>query len=256
VFKSISERSFHLILILDSQSNDIPNEKVPILINLINRVKEMPLTIDIISINAGELSDLLNFKKIAERSGGNLYIIKDSEKISLILNNLAEKKEFVEFFDDEKSVTHISKKNLSFYENFAENALETKEMRTCSICFQKDMNLFQCSKCNTYVHKNCWALWSKTAHIGLPHVFRCHNCFNLLKLDKEFVEMVHTGIMIYEERQIADVQKYIDDIKIIEVESYIQSLEALEGPKVVQIDYHDIILNVEDEDIRIIMEDE
>ncbi len=256
VFKTISERSFHLVIILDSQSNDIPNDKVPVLINLINKVKEMPLVIDMISINTGNLFDGSKFKKIAEKSGGDLYSIKKVKELSSILNILAEKKEVSAFSAFEESVTHISEENFPFYENFAEIPLDIEEMRTCSICYQKDINLVQCTKCKTYAHKNCWALWSKTVHFGIPNVFRCHICFNLLKLDKDLVEMVHSGILIYEEPQLEDVQKYIDDIKVINVENYIQSLEAQEGPKVVQIEYPDINLTVKDDDITIIIDDE
>jgi len=216
VFKSISERSFHLIIILDSRSAEIPNDKVPVLKNVIDKVKEMPLVIDIVSINVDNPSEDFKLKKIAGRTGGDLYKIKKVKELTSILNKLA----------------------------------------TCSICFHKDMNLIQCTKCNTFAHKNCWALWSKTAHIGVPNIFRCHNCFNLLKLDKDLVEMVHSGILIYEEPQLVDVQKYLDDIKVVDVERYLQSLEAREGPKVVHIEYPMINLNVEDDDITIIMDDE
>ena len=256
VFKSIPERSFHLIIILDSESNEIPNDKVPALNNVIDKVKEMPLVIDIVSINADNPSEDLKLKKIAGRTGGDLYKIKKVKELFSILNKLAEKKEFAAISAFEKSVSHITEENFPFYENFAENPLEVEEMRTCSICYQKHMNLIQCTKCNTYAHKNCWALWSKMAHIGIPNVFRCHNCFNLLKLDKELVEMVHSGILIYEERQLVDVQKYLDDIKVIDVERYLKSLEDREGPKVVHIEYPMINLNIEDDDITIIIDDD
>ncbi len=256
VFKSISERCFHLVLILDSQSNDIPIDKVSGLMNLIDKVREMPLVIDIISISTNTLSEDPNLKKLAEKSGGNLYTIKNIKKLDSILNSLAEKKEFVEFYDTEESVTHISEENFPFYENFADKPIEIEEIRTCSICYQKGNNLVQCTKCDTYAHKNCWALWSKSTHIGLPNVFRCHKCFNLLKLDKNLVEMVHSGILIYEELQLGDVQKRIDEIKIINVEKYLQDMEARERPKVIQIEYPKIFLDLEDDDITIIVDDD
>lgn len=257
VFKSISERSFHLIIILDSGSAEIPNDKVPVLKNVIDKVKEMPLVIDIVSINVNNPSEDFKLKKIAGRTGGDLYKIKKVKELSSILNKLAEKKEIAAISAFKKSVSHITEANFPFYENFAEKPLEVEEMSTCSICFHKDMNLIQCTKCNTFAHKNCWALWSKTAHIGIPNVFRCHNCFNLLKLDKDLVEMVHSGILIYEEPQLVDVQKCLDDIKVVDVERYLQSLEVREGPKVVHIEYPMINLNVDDDDdITIIMDDE
>ena len=85
---------------------------------------------------------------------GNIMIdtlitnIKKVKELSSTFNKLAEKKEMTAFSAFEESVTHISEENFPFYENFAENPLEIEEMRTCSICFQKDVNLLQCTKCN------------------------------------------------------------------------------------------------------------
>ena len=69
----------------------------------------------------------------------------------------------------------------------------------------------------------CWAHWAKTSNIGLPYVFRCHICFNLIKLDKDFVEIVHTG-----KEPAPDLGKKVDLV------SYLRQLEAQNKPKVVQ----------------------
>ena len=81
------------------------------------------------------------------------------------------------------------------FDNAAMDPLELKRSDTCSVCFEKeDHDLIQCPICETIAHRKCWAEWAKNSHIGIHHVFRCHNCHNLMRLDKEFIYEVQFGV--------------------------------------------------------------
>jgi hypothetical protein len=54
-------------------------------------------------------------------------------------------------------------------------------------------DLAKCPKCSTPVHGECMAQWAKMSNIGIPHVFRCMSCYNLLRLPKDFVLSVQSG---------------------------------------------------------------
>jgi len=257
VFKRISERSFHLVIIIDSGSQKIPTKDIPTLEHVIDKVKEMPLLLDIISINIEDSFEEFKLRKLASRTSGDLYKIKKVRELTSVFNILTEKKENPSLlnYEESMSITHISKENFTFYENFADKPLEIRELNTCSICFQRSMNLIQCTVCSTFAHKNCWALWSKTSHIGKRNVFRCHNCFNLLKLERELVETVDSGIMILDETPLVEVQKYVDEIKVINVEAYLESIGTQEEPKIIKIEHPIKIIADDKDDIQIIVND-
>lgn len=71
------------------------------------------------------------------------------------------------------------------------------------------------------------AQWARTSHIGIPHLFRCHNCFNLIKLNKEFVKNVQS-----------EKPFDLEEIKIKErdLQKYLESLETPDGPKVISVE--------------------
>ena len=84
----------------------------------------------------------------------------------------------------------------------------------------------QCPICETIAHKKCWAHWARNTNIGLFNVFRCHKCYNLIKLDQQYVADVRMGKEPAEEVKVQE-QDYI---------SYLQSLEADEGPQIIHVE--------------------
>jgi len=84
----------------------------------------------------------------------------------------------------------------------------------------------RCPSCQTVAHEVCWAQWAETSNIGIPHVYRCHNCFNILKLDKNYVIDVRSGKI----PTITEISK-MEKKNIVE---YLREIEAQSKPQVVQ----------------------
>jgi len=153
---------------------------------------------------------------------------KDIDELSLTFDKLAEKKE-VKLSEDYK--INIPERNILFYESLADDLIKVEliEKHQCTICFtsvSKNRELMKCPSCQTYVHKICAAIWAKTSHIGTntPYICRCHNCYNLIKMDENFVRLVNsTKTPILELFNVEDLV----------LEEYLQSIESKEGPKLI-----------------------
>jgi hypothetical protein len=195
VFKKISEKVFRLIILVDGSAPKIPPQYLPVLTNLISNVKDMPFFIDIILINSSDSNEMKKFMDLANLCNGELYNIRKIKELESILLKISEKKyikvhEF--YFKELKPI--ISDQHKPFFINLADDPIIVNESSTCTICFQKDsIGIVQCPSCEIYAHKECWAKWAETSNIGIPYVFRCHNCFNILKLDERYVHNVQKG---------------------------------------------------------------
>ena len=78
--------------------------------------------------------------------------------------------------------------------------LKEKSEMKCQICGLHRhpdymSRLYKCGKCDVSVHRECLALCASFSNVGygLFHLFRCQNCFNLLKLPRRFVEDILSG---------------------------------------------------------------
>lgn len=227
VFKKISDKAFRLIILIDKGSLNIPDHYIPVLIDLLDKVKGMPFYIDIIRIATDDPQGDLTLMKIAERTNGNLHEVKTPKELMGVLAKLADKKSPPEqAFYEETSKSIITEENEAFFEHLADDPKILVTLETCAICFKKDdRTVVECPNCKTKTHMDCWAHWAKTSNIGIPSVFRCHQCFNLLKLDKNFVDIVQTGAAPppeWEEPKVDLVQ-------------YLQEIEAKNKPQPVQI---------------------
>jgi hypothetical protein len=228
VYRKISDKAFRLIMFSDKGSLKIPDYYIPVLYDLIDNVKDMPLYIDILRLGSVDYEEDAKLDKLARRCNGKLYDIKSPKMLEETLTKLAKKKTFSEepYFAS-SGPKGILEENKPFFENLAEDPKILVSLETCSICFKKDdKTVVQCPNCDTIAHMACWAHWAKTTHIGMPHVFRCHNCFNLVKLDKNFVEIVQEGVEPPPEVEA----------KKIDLMTYLQDLEAKYVPEVVQVE--------------------
>jgi len=228
VFKKISDKAFRLIIIMDRGAYRIPENYLPVLYNLLDKIKDMPFYLDILSLGTEDFEEYSKLENLTKRYGGKIYEIKNPKMLQEILLKLAEKKRFFEDSYMSRSVLNkISISNQPFYENLADDPKILITLETCSICFKKDdKTVVQCPNCDTIAHMSCWANWAKTSNIGMPYVFRCHICFNLLKLDKEFVEIVQTGKIPTPEIEP----------KRIDLVSFLKQLESQQAPQVIQVE--------------------
>ena len=226
VYQKISDKAFRLIILTDRGSLKIPDYYVPVLYDLIDKVKDMPLYIDILRLGTKDYEEDAKLDKLARRANGRIFEIKAPKDLVESMMKLAEKKTYSEepYFASSYA-KGISPENKPFYENLAASPKMLVSLETCSICFQKNEKMVvQCPNCDTIAHMVCWANWAKMTHIGMPYVFRCHNCFTLIKLDKGFVEIVQEG-----KDPAPEVETKKRDLM-----SYLQELEAKNVPEVVQ----------------------
>ncbi|MFW9820996.1 MAG: hypothetical protein ACFFE5_15435 [Candidatus Thorarchaeota archaeon] len=226
VYKKISEKNFRLIILLDEGAYEIPDEYLPALEELIKKVKDMPFFIDTVFLGSPYTDQAQKLLRLTNLSSGELYGINSIKELGPILNGLSEKKYISEPSFVRQRLRMILPDNEPFYLNLADDPLPTNEIGTCSICFQRDDHqIVKCPSCDTSAHKVCWAQWAEISNIGIINAFRCHNCFNILKFDKDYVKDVHMGKI----PTIAELNK----MKKKNIVEYLHELEAKAEPKVI-----------------------
>lgn len=227
VFKKISEKFFRLLILVDDGAYEIPDDLLPVLEELIKKVKDMPFFIDTILMGSIYSDQAQKLLKLTNLCNGELYGVKTVKELDSILTELSEKKRVSAPSFIQQKIRMILPDNQPFYIHLADDPSIISDMTTCSICFQKDDNsVVKCPSCDTVAHQVCWAQWAKTSSIGIPHVYRCHNCFNILKLNKEFVKDVQNGKI----PTIAELNK----VKKKNIIEYLHEIEAKNKPQFVQ----------------------
>ncbi|MHA1884153.1 MAG: hypothetical protein ACW96S_03810 [Promethearchaeota archaeon] len=228
VYKKISQKFFRLVILADSATYEIPDDYLPALEELIKKVKDMPFFIDIMLIGSPYSDKAQKLLRLANLANGELYGIRNVKRLNSVLKTLSEKK-YVSDPSFVKKIRTILPENEQFYINLADNPSKVDNRESCSICFQKDdHSIVKCPSCDTVTHEVCWAQWAETTNIGIPHVFRCHNCFNILTLDKNYVIDVQKGKI----PTIADLNK----MKKKDIISYLHEIETKSHPKIVHKD--------------------
>jgi hypothetical protein len=212
--------------LVDEGAYKIPEEYLPALEVLIRKVKNIPVFIDIVLIGNPYSDQAQHLSKLANLSNGELYDIKNIKELSQILTEFSEKKLVSEPSFVKQKIRMILPDNQPFYINLADDPSIIDETATCSICFHKDdEGILKCPSCHTPAHKVCWAQWAETSNIGISHVFRCHNCFNILKLDKDYLRDVRTGKI----PTIAELTK----MKKRNIIEYLHEIESKSEPQVI-----------------------
>lgn len=246
VFKKIPNKTFRLIILTDEGSLRIPPQFIPVLEDLLNKVKDMPFFMDIVRLDVDDPREDLKLMRLARRCRGDIHEINDIRSLSPILEVLAIKREVPTYSSFDDDTLEIPEEDQPFYENLAEEPIEVSK-GTCSICFSQDSSgLVKCPSCGTIAHKKCWSQWAKNSTIGIFNVFRCHNCYNLLKLNPEYVTAVLTGQTPAETIDVAE-QDYLQ---------FLQSLETEEGPQIIQVADPMAVSEEEYEEIEIQFDDE
>jgi rubrerythrin len=226
-FKSVSEKLLRLLILLDGGSTKIPFDRLDSIISLINDAKNLPFYIDIIAIDVNDKQEIDHLKRIANLGDGEFYEINDLKDLKPLANILSKKKFVKESLFSRYKLKMAQKENQPFYFDLAEEPEAFYELIACSICFQKDVEgIVMCPSCRTVAHKICWALWAKNSNPQILHVFRCHNCFKLLKLDREFVFDVQIG-KIPPKNEFAKVKRKNNL-------DYLRELESKNQPKLIQ----------------------
>ncbi|MHA1820482.1 MAG: zinc-ribbon domain-containing protein [Promethearchaeota archaeon] len=194
VFKRVAGKSFRLIIILDKKTPHFKNLE-PVLA-LLDNVVDFPFFIDIVKLGKedkkGTEEDVI-FQRLADMSSGTMNYAKSEKDLLKICMELANKKRIkTDLYGNAliPSAQNIDPEKLPFFENLAQNLgynLTKNKNERCSICSEPGI-LFKCPVCGIKSHKECLAKWAEVSNIGFPNIFRCHNCFNLLKLDHAFMK--------------------------------------------------------------------
>jgi rRNA maturation endonuclease Nob1 len=227
VFKKISEKFFRLLILVDDGAYEIPDNILPALESLITRVKDIPFFIDTVLIGSPYSDQAQKLLKLTNLCNGELYGIKGVKDLSSILIDLSEKKRVSAPSFVKQQIRMILPDNQPFFINLADEPNAVSAGATCSICFQgDDQDIIACPSCDAIAHKVCWAQWAETSSIGISHVFRCHNCFNILRLEEQYINDVKAGKI----PTIAELNK----MKKKNIVEYLHELESKSEPQVVQ----------------------
>lgn len=193
-WKTVPDKCFRLIILTDSRSLPIPTPYLLELQKIVDKVFTFPFFLDVVRLNIDDTEEDKKLMSLAKRCNGEIHEINSMDTMGDILEVLAIKRPIFSESLPVRGYIQIPKANESFYENLGEPMIAYEEKEKCSICFSEDEGpLMQCPNCLSIAHKVCLANWAKKAHIGMRNVFRCHHCYYLLKLDREFIENVETG---------------------------------------------------------------
>ena len=229
VFKKIGNKCYRLITISEPNLFEIPDDFQLIIEELVDMIKTIPFFFDIIIVNNKNTLVDSKIANLARLSKGKFYEIKDISELSDILSILAEKKETEPVKTINIGDNLVYEENQAFFrcfDNAAMDPLELNRSDTCSVCFEKeDKDLIQCPVCETIAHRKCWAEWAKNSHIGIHHVFRCHNCHNLMKLDEKFILEVQFGVKSSPVQEIK-LQTTFPKETEVEIESKVEQHET------------------------------
>jgi uncharacterized C2H2 Zn-finger protein len=194
--------------------------------------------------------------KFAKKLKGDIIEQEEPEDINplaTVFKEMAKKKDIKHGIIDEDNKIEIPERNLIFFESLADKLLEieVKERQKCTICFTsvtKNREMLQCPLCQTHVHKICAAIWAKTSHIAsnTPYLFRCHNCFNLVKMDEDFSTLVNNS-------KTPVIELF--DMEDIVLEEYLRNLETEEGPKLISTE-DQFAISIDEDEVELIMKDE
>lgn len=247
-FKKTSNKLFRLLVLLDTSASKIPPYEFSLIEKLINDFRIFPFYIDIISLETQSNEDLELLKKIATSCNGEFYQIKDVDDLDPLLTTLVKKKFAMEYLYSRYKLNRHQGETQTVYLSLADRLDAFHEHAICSICFQEDnKGIMQCPSCGILAHKKCWALWAINLDRVMPHIFRCPNCFYLLKLDRDFVIDVQFEISSsdkklniikkkdinghLQESNIESKVKTIEDNMVAEIKAIINSKKSISEVK-------------------------
>jgi len=192
---------YRIVVISDFPSNKSEDYQTA-LFELVSKVRFMPTFIDIIRIGGERFySDDVKLRVITTTASGGLFYAQDSKSLNNILQALTKNKRLASLNQPSGNI-YIDEENKEFYENLAAELLTPEPGQTgvchlcgneiCQECNEEFLDLLKCT-CGVYFHEEHIGQYSFENNIGLPHIFRCPNCDNLLRMDESVVSLLrHT----------------------------------------------------------------
>jgi hypothetical protein len=195
VFRIVSGKVFRIIVLMDDQNPEIKN--IEVVQNIFDQVRDFPVIVDFIRYQSQKPNEDRRLSEFAQNYGGKFYFAKNTKDLKVVFEKILGRKKILKF--PEIDQLHLVQENEMFFYNLALEPVPLEitniapEHLKCQICHDFQGELVVCPKCGTRTHAPCLALWAKISKIGVPHVFRCMQCFSLLKLPKPFVLDVQSG---------------------------------------------------------------
>ena len=212
-----SRKNYRVIIVSDAPSK-LSDDYYNALYDLLIKAKKFSAYIDIIRVgNEQFYEDDVKLKVISSECRGGLFYVSNGKLLQDILGSLIQNKTEFKVLKTE-DVDQILGEDKVFYERLAVDliSLSTDDEEKCTICEQElcpiceahSDEIHKCFNCDAKFHSCCAAKYSLAKNIGFNHLFRCPQCEILLKLDEEFVEMIHTEDL--------EDESYPEEVPIIE----------------------------------------
>jgi len=235
IAETIRKKSkFNRVIIITDTPSDLSEDYIEALFDLVSKIKIFPTFIDIIRIaERGQrfFKDDVKLNILASDTKGGMFYITDKKEFQKIILKLVKNKQLVSTFTDKPDQFKISKEDYAFYNNLARDLKppESWEGLKCFFCQETICHVCSdpydvphlCEECGAAFHKCCVVNHVITHNIGIPHIFRCPSCDNLLKIDEdEIVEVAPEAI---------------DEFETLSVKNYIEKNETDLYPKITEI---------------------
>ena len=193
-------KNYRIIIISDSPSK-LSEDYYNALYDLLIKAKKFSAFIDIIRVGEAKFfEDDVKLKVVSSETHGGTFYCSNEKHLNNILGSLTQNKKEFKIIKSEES-EQILEEDKVFYERLAVDliSLSPEDQEICSICNAEvcpiceahSDEIHKCFNCNTKFHSCCAAKYSLANNIGFLHIFRCPHCGTLLKLDQEFVDMIH-----------------------------------------------------------------
>lgn len=233
---------FRVIVISDFPSNK-SEDYHDALLSVLSAVRYIPTFIDIIRIGQQRFfSDDVKLRIITTTASGGLFYAENSKELESKLVALTKNKRMASLNQIEGKI-YIDEENKDFYENLASEMLtpEPGETGKCYLCnseycedCEEEFSKFLKCTCGALFHTAHIGKYSFENNVGLPHIFRCPSCDNMLKMNELTVLKIN-GITppppeeeygeIYEtEEEITQEEVYYEEPDEPEIEKYLEEI--------------------------------
>lgn len=229
---------FRVMVISDfpSNKNDDYHEA---LLSVLSAVRYIPTFIDIIRIgNQRFYKDDVKLRIITNTASGGLFYAQNAKELESILVALTRNKRMASLNQIEGKI-YIDEENKEFYENLASGLLTPEPGETEGICYlcktkyckdcEEEFSHFLKCTCGALFHAAHIGKYSFENNIGLPHIFRCPSCDNMLKMDELTVLKIN-GITPQppeeepEELDEEEEEEYYEEPAEPEIEQYLEEI--------------------------------
>ncbi|MFX1418387.1 MAG: hypothetical protein ACFE9N_05645 [Promethearchaeota archaeon] len=245
--KSRETRKNYRVIIISDTPSRLSEDYYNALYDLLIKAKKFSAFIDIIRVGDEKFyEDDVKLKVISSETHGGTFYCPNEKLLPNILGSLIQnKKEFKVIKTDD--IEQTLEEDKIFYERLAVDliSLSPEDKEICNICEQElcpiceahSDEIHKCFNCDAKFHSCCAAKYSLAKNIGFNYIFRCPQCETLLKIDEEFVEMIHEE-ELEEEIPELDLKEHILETRVpedLENEQSIVESKEITAEKIEQV---------------------